>query len=260
MTSPDGPAVLPAFYRLIALGTVASTNDEALSRAREGASEGTLITARRQHAGRGRRGRTWESAEGNLFLSLVLRPKDGPDAAAAIGFAAALAVFDTVSAQLPRGTGVALKWPNDVLVVGRKVAGLLIEQASGPDGTALILGVGINLVSHPFDTPYPATDLGCEGAGVVSPEEALHSFCRAFLLYYRRWQKDGFAPLRAAWLTRARGLGEPLTVDVEGRRFDGVFKGIDDDGALILDLGGQGVKKVTAGDVYFADSQGEGAC
>ena len=107
MTQTSGTAALPAFYHLISLGTVASTNDEALSRAAEGAPEGTLITARAQRAGRGRRGRSWESAEGNLFLSLVLRPGDVRDAAAAIGFAGALAIADAITHYLPAGAEVA---------------------------------------------------------------------------------------------------------------------------------------------------------
>ncbi len=249
--SPSPGAALPPFYHWVALGTVSSTNDEALARAEDGAAEGTLITARRQRAGRGRRGRGWESAEGNLFLSLVLRPEGGLQAAAAVGFAAALAVYDAIAALLPRDADIALKWPNDVLIGGRKVSGLLIEEARDGSALALVLGVGINLASHPLDTPYPATDLGSEGAGRVEPEEALGRFCEAFLARYRQWRAHGFAPLRADWLARAKGVGGPLSVEIEGRRFDGVFQGIDDHGALCLDLGPQGVKKVTAGDVFF---------
>lgn len=259
MSLPEAPAGLPAFYHPIALGTVGSTNDEALGLAAEGAAEGTLVTARCQSAGRGRRGRSWESAEGNLFLSLILRPPGGAGAAQQICFAGALAIFETVEAHLPPGADIGLKWPNDVLVGGCKVSGLLIERPVG-GGTALVLGVGINLVSHPASTAYPATDLTSEGAGMVRPEAALEGFCRAFLARYRQWQTCGFAPLRADWLARARGLGGPLAVEIEGRRFDGVFTGLDGDGALRLDLGGQGVKKVTAGDVFFADSPGGRAC
>jgi BirA family biotin operon repressor/biotin-[acetyl-CoA-carboxylase] ligase len=245
---------------LVALDQVASTNDEALGRAAEGAGEGTLITARRQTAGRGRRGRTWQSDEGNLFLSLVLKPPGGLRSAAAIGFAGALAIADAIDDLMGQGATaprIALKWPNDVLIQDRKVSGLLIERA---EGDAFVLGVGINLVSHPDDTRYPATDLSAEGAGEVPVSKALQVFCTAFLRRYGGWQEDGFGPLRDAWLARARGIGENMRVEIEGRRFDGVFSTIDDSGALCLDQGTAGVKKITAGDVFFHTAPGKGSC
>ena len=159
-----------------------------------------------------------------------------------------------------RAPGIALKWPNDVLIRDRKASGLLIERAGGAAGDALVLGVGINLVSHPDDTRYPATDLSAEGAGEVSVSKALQEFCTAFLRRYGGWQEDGFGPLREAWLARARGIGENLSVEIEDRRFDGVFRTIDDTGALCLDLGPAGVKKVTAGDVYFHAAPGKSSC
>ncbi|MDH3240457.1 MAG: biotin--[acetyl-CoA-carboxylase] ligase [Alphaproteobacteria bacterium] len=260
MTQPTATPGLPGFFDHVAFTTVASTNDEALARAADGAPEGVLITARTQTAGRGRRGRAWESAEGNLFLSLILRPEGGAEAAAALGFAAALAIADTLEPLLPDGADIALKWPNDVLIGRRKVSGLLIERAPGGQGAALVLGVGVNLASHPGDTPYPATDLAAEGGGLVSANRALAGFCEAFLARYRAWQRDGFGPLRAAWLARVKGIGGPIAVEIEGARFDGVFRGIDDAGALCLDLGAQGMKKVTAGDVYFTGPAGEDPC
>ena len=175
---------LPAFYHLVALDQVASTNDEALRLAAEGADEGTLVTASRQTAGRGRRGRAWQSDEGNLFLSLVLNPKGGLRAAGAVGFAAALAITDAIAGLMGRDAGLALKWPNDVLIGGRKASGLLIERAVCAEDDVLVLGVGINLVSHPDDTRYPATDLSAEGAGEVAVSKALQEFCMAFLRRY----------------------------------------------------------------------------
>ncbi len=257
---------LPAFYHLIALDGVASTNDEALDLAARGAGEGTVVTARRQSAGRGRRGRKWQSDEGNLFLSLILRPRGGPRAASAMGFAGALAIADAIAElmggvararQTGRDAGIALKWPNDVLIGGRKASGLLIERGAGD---ALVLGVGINLVCHPAHTRYPATDLSAEGAFDVPPPVALGAFCAAFLRWYHCWQDDGFGPLREAWLARAKGIGEGISVEIEGRRFDGIFRTIDESGALCLDLGPAGMKKVTAGDVYFHASPGKAPC
>lgn len=238
---------LPGFYSLTALDVAASTNDMALARASEGAPEGTLITAVRQTAGRGRRGRTWVSLEGNLYLSLVLSP--GAGGMGAVGFAASLAAADVVAQYAP-GHDVAVKWPNDVLLDGAKIAGLLIEAV--PDRAGMVvLGVGINVAHHPSDTPYPATSLGAVGP-VPAVNDLRDAFCAAFLIHYEGSRRDGFAPLRAAWLARARGLGGAITVNLEGARYDGTFAGLDEAGALVLDQGESGVRKITAGDVFFA--------
>ncbi|MCZ6637837.1 MAG: biotin--[acetyl-CoA-carboxylase] ligase [Alphaproteobacteria bacterium] len=254
MTLAPQPRDLPTFYRHTALGEVTSTNDEAVRLAATGAEEGTLITAIRQTSGRGRRGRTWQSPEGNLYLSLILRPGDALAGAAAIGFAGVLSVADAAEGVLGAAADIALKWPNDVLIGGRKAAGMMIESTGGKGGDALILGVGINVCWHPSDLPYPATDLHAAGGREANVDDVLRAFCEHFLDRYRQWQKSGFAPLRAAWISRAKGLGEALSVDIEGRRFDGIFEGLDDDGALCLDLGASGIKKVTAGDVFFSDT------
>jgi BirA family biotin operon repressor/biotin-[acetyl-CoA-carboxylase] ligase len=249
MTPPLSP-----FYRRVALDQTASTNDEALARARDGAAEGTLVTADRQSAGRGRRGREWVSPAGNLHLSLILRPPGGTEAAGAIGFAAALAVRDVVLGALPAGTTVTVKWPNDVLIDGAKVAGLLIETAED----ALVLGVGINVVAHPENTPYPATSILAAG-GAGTADSVLAAFCAAFKSRYDRWAVQGFAALREEWLACAHGLGQRIVVRLEDARFDGVFAGIDDSGALMLDLGTAGLKKITAGDVFFTPARAGGA-
>jgi BirA family biotin operon repressor/biotin-[acetyl-CoA-carboxylase] ligase len=227
MTLAPQPRDLPTFYRHTALGEVTSTNDEA---------------------------RTWQSPEGNLYLSLILRPADALAGAAAIGFAGVLSVADAAEGVLGEAADIALKWPNDVLIGGRKAAGLMIESTGGKGGDALILGVGINVCWHPSDLPYPATDLHAAGGREANVESVLRAFCEHFHDRYRQWQGLGFTPLRAAWISRAKGLGEALSVDIEGRRFDGIFEGIDDDGALCLDLGASGIKKVTAGDVFFTDT------
>jgi BirA family biotin operon repressor/biotin-[acetyl-CoA-carboxylase] ligase len=243
--------ILPDFFTLTALGTVTSTNDEALALAANGAPEGTLITALAQNGGRGRRGRDWQSPEGNLYLSLILTPADGLNAATAIGFMAALAARSVVAACLPdAAVPVAVKWPNDVLIAGAKVAGLLIEAVPGR-AEALVLGVGINIAHYPADTPYPATAIVAKG-GQVTVTALRDAFCRDFLGRYAAFGREGFSPLRADWLAHARGVGGPITVNLEGARFDGTFKDIDAAGALVLDLGDGVVKKFTAGDVFFA--------
>ena len=246
MTLPLHP-----FFRLSAHEELASTNDEALARARRGAPEGTLILADTQTAGRGRRGRRWESPAGNLYLSIILRPPEGVAGATAVGFAAALAVRAALVAGLPSDRRVELKWPNDVLIDGAKAAGLLIEAAED----ALVLGVGINILQHPSGTPYPATSLQDAG-GSSTREDVLSAFCAAFKACYDDYRRDGFAPIRAAWLAQARGIGGPVSLQIDGARFDGIFRDIDTGGALVLDLGASGVKTITAGDVSFAPPVG----
>ena len=179
------------------------------------------------------------------------------EAAAAMGFAGALAIADAMARLMGGDSGIALKWPNDVLIGGRKAAGLMIERGAGD---ALVLGLGLNLVSHPNHSRYPATDLLAQGASEVPVPVALGAFSTAFLTRYLGWQDDGFGPLREAWLARAMGIGEGLGVEIEGMRFDGIFRTIDETGALVLDLGPAGMKKITAGDVYFHSSRGGEQC
>jgi BirA family biotin operon repressor/biotin-[acetyl-CoA-carboxylase] ligase len=245
---------LHAFYRVVALDEVASTNDEALTRARAGAPEGTLVVARRQTAGRGRRGRAWESPLGNLHLSLILRPAAGIAAAGAVGFAAALAAREAIVRGLPPGRRVELKWPNDVLIDGAKAAGILIETADD----ALVLGVGINVARHPEGTPYPATSIHAAG-GCGTLDDVLSAFCATFKARWDGFLHDGFGPLREEWLAHARGMGEAVTIDLEGARLTGVFRAIGEDGALVLDRGAAGTKRITAGDVFFASAAETGS-
>ena len=143
------PTALPQGYALIALDEAGSTNDEAKDRAVAGAPEGTVIWARQQRAGRGRRGRAWVSPPGNLYLSVILRPACEARSVAQLSFVAALAVLDLVDGPLPGRA--CCKWPNDILVDGGKVAGILLESALRAEGRVdwVVLGIGVNLASHP---------------------------------------------------------------------------------------------------------------
>ena len=217
--------------------------------ANAGAEAGILVVADRQTAGRGRRGRQWDSPVGNLYVSIILKPMGSVKAAAAIGCLASLAVSEALGAYLGPDKVAQVKWPNDVLVSKAKISGLLIEATDDP--ATLVLGIGINLIYHPENTPYPATSLLAETGQTVSPDVFLAGFADAFLARYKSWQDRGFAPLRVDWLARATGIGKAITVRLENQQFDGLFKDLDDEGALILDLGGGVVKKFTAGDVFF---------
>jgi BirA family biotin operon repressor/biotin-[acetyl-CoA-carboxylase] ligase len=250
---------LPPFYRCTHLSETGSTNDDAKRLATEGAPEGTLIWADTQAAGRGRRGRSWQSPTGNLYVSIVLRPAAPIGKVGQLGFAAALAIAETAASMLPAGTTIACKWPNDVLIGGRKVAGLLLETDMRPDGAThwLVLGVGINVASHPAAVEFPATSLAAEGAQ-ADVAEVLNGFAGHFLTWYDAWRARGFAPLREAWLRRAAGLGGLISVRLEDRTLAGIFAGLDEEGALLLhsahsESGSTDPRplRITAGDVFF---------
>lgn len=246
------PRPLPSFYRLVAHERIASTSDEAKRLAAEGAPAGTLVWARVQTAGRGRQGRAWISPAGNFYASLVLRPAVAVATAAQLGFVAALAVADACLAFAP-GAAISLKWPNDVLLHGRKLAGLLLESQSRGDGALdwLVLGVGVNLATYPVAVEYPATALAATGAD-ADTGAMLGMLAASFLDWYKRWREGaGFATIQTEWLARAQGLNQPIRVRLPGETREGVFAGLDSDGALLLDTG-TGRQRIAAGEVFPA--------
>lgn len=242
-------ALLPAFFHLHSIDECGSTNDLAKQMAGDGAPEGTLVWALRQTAGRGRRGRAWSSQPGNLACSLILRPGWSAGQAALTSFVAAVAVGEAVSALVPGK--ITLKWPNDVLVDGAKISGILLESEAGRDGSVdwLVLGVGINVRHFPEEALYPATSLLAAGAD-VTVEQVLTGYAGAVDAWYHRFMTQGFAPIRAAWLNAAQGLGGPVTVRLHEETFTGRLIDMDDDGVLLVDVGGT-IRRVTAGDVFF---------
>jgi BirA family biotin operon repressor/biotin-[acetyl-CoA-carboxylase] ligase len=246
---------LPPFYKPIRLDRVGSTNEELKRLAAMGAPEGLIVVAGEQTAGRGRRERAWASPPGNLYVSVLFRPDRPMRRVIEVGFVAAVAVAETIAARLPAGADVRCKWPNDVLIGGRKTAGILLEATSEADGTALwlALGVGINVVSHPSaaETAYPSTALRAEGAGPVTAEDVLSGLAANLDDGYHRWLQDGFAPVRQAWLARAFGRGGSVDVRLDERTtVHGRFLDLDDDGALLLEDDDGRRRRITAGDVF----------
>jgi len=244
--------VLPYPFRIIAYQTIGSTNDELKRLAREGEAEGLVVRADTQTAGRGRRGRNWVSPPGNLYSSTLIRPQCRAATAAQLGFVAALGIFDAIGELAPRIT-LRCKWPNDLLANGKKVSGILLEteMVAGDAPDFVVLGVGVNLVSSPRDTPYPATSLAEEGAPAIAPAGMLAAFIRHFAKWLAIWREVGFAPIREAWLLQAAGLGEPIQVRLERNTLDGRFLDLDDDGALMLGTPG-GSRRIAAGEVFPA--------
>jgi birA, biotin-[acetyl-CoA-carboxylase] ligase region len=227
-----------------------STNEEAKRRAQTGEAGPLWIVARAQTAGRGRRGRAWTSAEGNLFTTGLFRLDASPGRAAQLSFAAALAVGDVAASVVPAEL-VKLKWPNDVLIDGRKISGILLESGAHPDGGLwLAVGIGINLAHHPNDSERPATDLAAHG-GSVTAEQAVEQLAARFEHWRSVWAQQGFAPIRQAWLARAWGLGERCTARLDGETLEGVFADLAEDGSLTLDLNDGRRRLVSAGDVFF---------
>lgn len=249
---PDIP--LPAGYRLVACESVASTNDEARRLAMDGAPDGTVIRALRQTAGRGRRGRAWESRPGNLCCSMIVWPGRPVAEVAQYSFVAALALGEAIEGLLPDGVTLCYKWPNDLLLDNAKVAGILLESAGAGEGRLdwLVIGCGLNIEHFPTVTDgYPATSLAAVGCPLVSVDDMLVRLVIAFDHWRCRWRDEGIAAIRAAWIARAAGLGEDIEVRLPNDRFRGVFAGLDDSGALLLDLPDGARRVISAGDVFF---------
>lgn len=240
------------------LDRVDSTNAEAM-RLAPSLSGPTWIMARRQTAGRGRRGRVWSDPPGNFAASLVLRPEGGPADAARLSFVAALAVHDALRQLCGPQLNVALKWPNDVLLNGGKLSGILLESVgSGGSIQCLVIGIGVNLAAAPdADVVEPGAirPVGLQGETglAVSPDDFLSALAVAFDDWHRQLRDFGFAPIRAAWLARAAMLGETITARTGTTETTGRFDGIDDTGALIL-TGPRGRQAIPAADVYFPRS------
>jgi BirA family biotin operon repressor/biotin-[acetyl-CoA-carboxylase] ligase len=242
------PAVVAAGVGLIACETVGSTNSEALARARAGERGPLWITARTQTAGRGRRGRTWVSEPGNLYATLLLTDPAPPERAAQLSFVAALATHDAIAACAPAfAARLAFKWPNDVLLDGAKLAGILIE-AEGTRPLMVAVGIGVNCRHHPAATEFPATDLAAAGAA-VAVEELFGALSHAMLDRLRQWA-EGFAGIRTAWLARAGGLGGALTARLGTRELTGRFEALDEAGRLLLRLPDGLLETIAAGEVF----------
>ena len=258
---------LPAGHTLVQLDEVVSTNAEALSRAATGEPGGLWVMARAQAGGRGRGGRVWASPPGNLYASLLLRPSCPLATVQQLTLLAPVALFDAVSALL-KDTGrsvpqLRLKWPNDLLVGGAKVSGILLESvmaphatkvaAPGPAGWAVVLGFGLNLASHPAGLDQAATHLHAHGC-TADPDAALMRLAHSLQLWLDRWQQGaGFSTIRAAWLERAGPLGEALSVrassDPATPRLTGTFAGLAPDGALLLNHADGSQSRHIQGDV-----------
>jgi len=232
--------------RVVRLGAVGSTNDEAMARLR---AEGTSlwVVADRQTAGRGRRGRPWVSEPGNLYASCAFCPSMPAERRAFLPLAAAVALADAIRGAT--GCRPALKWPNDVLLEGRKVAGILIETETSASGTRAVAGFGVNLANAPADGAATRLAVHAPGAEAGTLFDALRTAFGAVLS--RLSAPDGLAALRDEWLSAAAGIGAPVVVRLEDGIREGRFLDLDADGRLMLQEPGGTVARIAAGDVFI---------
>lgn len=250
---------IPGGYRLVRLETVDSTNAEARRRAEAGEPGPLWIWSARQSAGRGRNGRAWQSQPGNLFASLLIGLRCPLRTASQLALLAGVAAYDTVAKLIPdeARSELLLKWPNDVLLKGSKVAGMLLESTSetAPNRCKVVIGTGINLSTYPEGMSQPATSLAAHG-GVVSPAAALETLAAVTDTWLARWGEGvSFPAIRRAWLDRAGPTGRPLRVRLQDQEeAEGTFAGLDSGGALRLLMSDGAERRVAAGDVFFANS------
>jgi BirA family biotin operon repressor/biotin-[acetyl-CoA-carboxylase] ligase len=243
---------------ILAFEELDSTNAEARRRAAEGETGPLWITARRQTEGRGRRGRSWSTEAGDLAATLLTVTEKRAEEAAQISFVAAVALAELIETWVPTPL-ISIKWPNDVLIDGKKASGILIEAGVREDGRLwLAIGCGVNLSHAPEAVERPATRVADHLRGDVprapTAQEAMARFGPLLVERIASWEKTGFKPVASAWLARATGMGEPCTARFGRETLEGVAEGLEPDGALRLRLSDGQIRRITAGDVFFAAS------
>jgi BirA family transcriptional regulator, biotin operon repressor / biotin---[acetyl-CoA-carboxylase] ligase len=223
-----------------------STNADMLALAESGAAEAMWLRADSQTSGRGRRGRGWESPPGNLYTSGLVRLRPTDPAAATLALVAAVALVEALVVYAPEAP-LSIKWPNDVLCGGAKLAGILLERT----GDAVVIGIGANLAHHPDLPDRPATSLAAQG---TAPDPAIfcETLAEGFTRWLAKWRSEGLEPIRRAWLAAAHPLGTALSANLgDGSVEQGLFDGLAGDGALRLRLADGNVRVIHAGDVFL---------
>ncbi|MEN3747012.1 biotin--[acetyl-CoA-carboxylase] ligase [Sphingomonas sp. HF-S3] len=223
-----------------------STNADLADLARAGAPEGVWLRAERQTAGKGRQGRAWESPPGNLFASTLIRLRPTDPSPATLALVAAVALEDAVRVFL--SGGAMLKWPNDLLIDGAKLSGILLERV----GDAVIIGFGVNLAHHPEGLERAVTSLSAHGIAAPDPQVFAETLAESLDRWVARWRGEGLAPVRERWLARAHPAGTALTARLaDGDAIEGLFDGLDREGALILRLADGTSHAIHAADVFL---------
>ncbi len=246
----------PVGYGRRVLAQVDSTNAEASRIAGELAGP-EWILGLQQTAGRGRRGRGWLSDKGNFAATLVVRPQEAPDVMALRSFVASLALFDAFVEVSGRPQAFSLKWPNDVLLNGGKVAGILLESAGMAGGRVshLSIGIGVNLAEAPDrgvleEGAVAPVSLASDLGVAIDPETFLDYLAPAYAHWETQFVTYGFEPIRTAWLLRAARLGEVITARTMRESYVGTFDTVDNSGNLVLKTAGGSVA-IPAADIFF---------
>lgn len=240
----------PLDFRLEVHEVLSSTSSYVREAAEAGAAEGLSVLALRQSQGRGRQGREWQSPAGNMYLSVLLRPSISIAEAAHWSFVSALAVADAIRSYLPDPSLLSLKWPNDVLLAGAKVAGILLETgvSARRELDWICVGIGVNIATAPN---LPERPTACVAQYIANPP-TVQAFTEVLLGQLGFWHscrlREGFAPIRAAWLASGPALGTPMTHRHHGGLWTGEFAGLSPEGALMLASHGQ-VKNIVSGEI-----------
>ncbi len=245
---------LPSGARLEIFDTLDSTSAEAKRRVADGHAEPSWIVAREQTAGYGRRGRPWESGRGNFTATYVFAPYGDPADHGQLSYVVALGVIEALDGYAIDGA-LALKWPNDILAGSDKIAGILLEAVNMDARAYVCVGIGVNLRSAPQIADYPTARLADNlraGAPLPAPEKLAAQIDEQFAAYYAIWRRDGFGPIRTAWLARAKGIGAMVRVRLPNEEFSGIFRDLDEAGALVL-IVDDAERRITAGEIMFGD-------
>jgi len=254
------PEAAAAGFRLATHAVLPSTNAAALHYAAQhgGDTQPMWIVAREQTAGHGRRGNQWISPPGNLYATLLLINPALPRRAAELSFVAALAVHDAIVDCAPAlAKRTALKWPNDVLCDGKKLAGILLEGRMLGEKITVAVGIGVNCQHHPPHTAYPATDLAAAGAP-VGTEKLFIALSTTMLQRLKQWRSGaGFFAVRDDWLARAAGIVATMRVRLPERELVGRGEGLDENGCLLLRLADGSLQTIAAGEVFPLTGAGE---
>ena len=241
---------LPPPLNLIELDTIGSTNDHAKSLARNAYPHGTVVWAHEQTMGRGRQGNSWVSIPGNLFMTMILRPDKNAALSGQLSFVAAVALAETLKEWLPPTVQIALKWPNDLLLNGKKAAGILLESEMNGVRSVdwIVVGIGVNCAGAPEGA------VGFQDFGItdVQAGQVLEKLAVRLKSLYDIWLKKGFEPIRAEWLRYAHNIGATINVRLPKDTFSGKFIGIDTSGALQLEMPDGTRRDISSGEVFTA--------
>lgn len=243
---------IPPLYELVTYDSIDSAASEAKRLALSGADEGTLVWAKAQTAGRGRFDHRWLSEPGNLHCAIVLRPEEPIAVAGQVDYVAAVSLATAIAGLVTPMTELRYRWPNDLLLNNLKVAGILLDPCVVNNGNveSLVLGVNVNVKSHPPELDDSAANMHADGFSKSTDAELLESFSRNFLSWINRWAEEGFGPIAKAWIQRANGMGQPIELQLANEVVSGRFEELDSAGALVVKLADDARRKVTVAEFF----------